>query len=94
MWLWVGFVSSLDTYYTVLYRDHMQAVEENPVARMIMSSDNWDVSRFIGIKMFFTLLVLGVLACGYWLDRGKAYITLFFISLFQTYLICYLLGVV
>lgn len=61
LWLWIAFVSSFDTYLVVKLRSEMKTSEQNPIARWIMAHSNWDVSLFVGLKMFFTILALGYL---------------------------------
>lgn len=43
----------------------MPTDEQNPIARLIMSNNDWDVSSFVGIKMFCTILALGFLSIIY-----------------------------
>jgi len=91
LWLWVAFVSSVDNYLVVRFRSDMPHGEKNPVARFIMRLDDWDVSSFVGIKMFCTILVLGLLAiiyskCKY---SGLKYVVI--LSLFQAALFYYLI---
>jgi hypothetical protein len=69
----------------------MKEHEQNPVARMIMAEDGWKVSRFVGIKMFGTILVLGILMWLYHIRRQHALIIGFTLALFQGLLLMYLL---
>ena len=90
-WIFIGAVGALDTHLTVKLRDGLKENEQNPIARMILSFDGWDVSRFIGVKMFGTILVLGFLI---WIFRKhKKYGLIFVVSLavFQAMLLFYLL---
>jgi len=91
MWLWVAFVSSVDNYLVVRFRNDMPAEEQNPIARWIMHSNNWDVSSFVGIKMFSTILVLGILAIIYGRSKSTGLKYVFFLSLFQGLLFYYLI---
>lgn len=61
LWIWIAFVSSFDTYLVVKFRHTMYEFEQNPIARWIMNASDWDVSLFVGIKMFLTILALGYL---------------------------------
>lgn len=65
----------------------MHTDEQNPIARLIMASNDWDVSSFVGIKMFCTILVLGFLSiiysrCGFSGLRYTAIIAGFQLLLF------------
>lgn len=71
----------------------MPSEEHNPIARWIMIADNCDVSIFVGIKMFTTILVLGILAIIYSRSKyyGLKYVSI--LSLFQFAVLLYLLWV-
>ena len=90
LWIWIAFVSSFDVYLTILLADVIKESEQNPFARFILHRDNWNVSRFIGIKMFCTIFVLGILIAAYYFSKKHAYSIIFSIALFQTLLILYL----
>jgi hypothetical protein len=89
-WFLIGMISSYDTYLTVLLRDSMKDVEENPMARWIMSLSNWDVSLFIGIKMATTIMVLGILFAIFIHWRPKANYIILPITIIQLLLLLYL----
>lgn len=91
LWAWVAFVSSYDAYLTVRLRSVIHDSEQNPIARFIMSMDNWDVSLFIGFKMYGTILVLGFLSLMYLVNKKYAFTTVIALALFQTGLLLYLL---
>lgn len=91
LWLWIGFVSSIDAYFTVKYAESLQAMELNPMAGWIMSQDNWDVSRFIAIKKFCTILVLGVLSSILAIRPFHALIVAINLAILQTLLLLFLL---
>jgi hypothetical protein len=91
LWLWVAFVSSVDNYLVVKFRSDMPHEEQNPVARFIMHLDDWDVSTFVGIKMFCTILVLGILAIIYNRSRFSGLKYAIILSLFQAALFYYLI---
>ena len=90
-WLFIGAVGSLDTHLTVKLRDGLEENEINPVARMILWVDNWDVSLFVGIKMFSTIIVLGMLI---WFFKHTKYgsIIVVTVAIFQLLLLFYLLS--
>ena len=91
LWMWIAAVSSFDVYLTINLHDVMKECEQNPIARAILEYDNWNVSRFVGIKMFNTIFVLGVLIAAYYFNKKHAYSFIFSIAFFQTVLIFYLL---
>jgi len=91
LWLWVAFVSSVDNYLVVRFRDVMPHEERNPIARFIMCLDDWDVSSFVGIKMFCTILVLGLLAIIYSSCKYSGLKYVIILSLFQAALFYYLI---
>jgi hypothetical protein len=90
-WIFIGAVGALDTYFTVKFRNFMKEQEQNPIARIIMSIDQWDVSGFIGIKMFTTIVVLGFLMFAF--KKHAKYGLVFAVSLavFQALLLFYFL---
>lgn len=60
-WVWIGFVSCIDTALSVKYRDQLIYVEENPIAVWILQMDDGTLAQFVAIKMFGTIIVLGCL---------------------------------
>ncbi len=98
LWLFVGATSALDTYLTVRYASGMH--EENPVgARLIrlgtelhQADDHQDVSLFVGVKMFTTILALGILMVIYQRWRTIGQVVALGLALFQLGLLFYLFG--
>jgi hypothetical protein len=91
LWIWIAFVSSIDNYLVVKFRNDMPHDEQNPVARFIMYLNDWDVSTFVGIKMFFTIIVLGILAIIYVGSKHYGLKCVTILSLFQAALFYYLM---
>jgi hypothetical protein len=89
-WIFIGIVSSIDTVLTVKLQGVMKEMEENPVARFILDADQWDISRFIGIKMFCTILVLGICFAIYSKHKKAAVTVAAGLAAFQAYLLIYL----
>jgi hypothetical protein len=89
LWLWIGFVSSVDSYLVIRYQNSMGDHEQNPIARWIMSEDGWDVSRFIGMKMFLTITILGFLLTLYSHHKKIGYTVMLALAVFQTALLWY-----
>jgi hypothetical protein len=90
-WLFIGLISSIDTGLTAHTHTCLKEGEQNPVARAILSQDDWQCGRFLAIKMFCTILVLGFLAALYHHKPKHATIVTTALALFQGLLIIYLL---
>jgi len=86
----VGGVGAIDTELTVRLRDGLEENEKNPIARMILASDGWEVSRFVGLKMFGTILVLGIVICLFKRDAKHGLIIVCSLAAFQAFLLLYL----
>jgi len=86
----IALVSSIDTSLTVLCAEELISCEENPIARAILQMDNWQVFKFVGIKMFFTIVVLNVLC--FLQIKGSKYSSpvVKSLALFQAFLLLYL----
>lgn len=89
--LWIALVSSFDAYLTVYFQNLMEDHELNPFARLIMAANDWDISLFIGIKMFGTILSLWILTILYIVKNKYVYCVTYCIGVFQTILLIYLL---
>lgn len=93
MWVWIGAVSAVDTALAVHYRTTLKHGEENPINRLILAADGWQVSRFVAIKMMCTILVLGILVVIYNTGHRKhAYIIGVALAAFQALLLLYMLA--
>lgn len=90
-WLFIGAVSSLDSVFTIAFRENLELNEQNPLARFIMYADNWSVARFVGLKMFGTIFVLGFLVWLYHRKSVIAYFVTFILAFLQGLLLVYFL---
>jgi hypothetical protein len=90
-WLFIGFVSSVDIYLTIKYSENLPDHELNPVARYILNIDGWDVSRFVAIKVFMTILVLGIVRWILYLNQKYALVIINAIALGQLILLSFLI---
>jgi hypothetical protein len=90
-WLFIGAVSSIDTSLTVQFSEGLKYSEENPIARMILANDGWKVARFVGLKMFGTICVLGILICLFKRNYNQGLVITITLALFQALLLTYLL---
>lgn len=89
-WVWIGFVSTIDTHLSLKYKDCLVHVEENPIAKWILEQDDQTLARFVGIKMFGTIMVLWALIWFY-IHSVKWCITIACaLAIFQTGLLLYL----
>lgn len=91
-YLFIAAVGSYDAYLIIKFRDYIYDLEENPFGRWLMEIDGRDVSLFIGVKMFGTIIALGLLAYIYSKNRLEAHITTIALTLFQIGLLLYLHG--
>lgn len=57
---------------------------------MILASDGWEVSRFVGLKMFGTILVLGIVICLFKRDAKHGLVIIGTLAIFQALLLFYL----
>lgn len=90
-WLFIGAVSSLDVYLTIKFSDNLPEHELNPIARLILKMDDWEVSRFVAIKVFLTILVLGILRWILYISKKYAFTIITAITICQAILLAYLL---
>ena len=90
-WIFIGTVSSIDTCLTVKLRDVLNFHEINPMARMILANDGWEVARFIGLKVFGTILVLGITVLIFLKNKFYGLLIITGLAIFQTFLLLYLL---
>jgi hypothetical protein len=90
-WIFVGIVGAVDAGLTVYLREGLKENEQNPIARIILANDDWDVSRFIGLKMFGTILVLGMVICIFKINTKYGLTIIVSLSIFQGLLLVYLL---
>jgi hypothetical protein len=86
-WIFVGGVGAIDTWLAVHLRDGLKDNERNPIARLILESNNWEVSHFIGLKMFGTILVLGIVACLFKRDAKYGLVIIGALSIIQAILL-------
>lgn len=90
-WLFIGFVGSVDIYLTIKYSENLPDYELNPIARYILHIDEWDVSRFVAIKVFMTILVLGIVRWILYLNQKYALVIINAIALGQLILLLFLI---
>lgn len=90
-WILIAFVGAVDTSLTVKLREGLYVHEKNPIARWILSFDGWEVARFIGLKMFGTIAVLGITICIFVQNKIKGLLVISGIASFQLFLLFYLL---
>jgi Na+-translocating ferredoxin:NAD+ oxidoreductase RnfD subunit len=89
--IFIASVSSFDTALTVHTQESLEHLEKNPIARMILEYDGWHIGNFVGIKMFGTIIVLGILIFIFKKNIRWGLVISFVLSLFQGLLLLYLL---
>lgn len=99
-WLFIGFVASFDVYLTIRYSDNLPKYELNPIARMILNMEEWaiyddgdkiGVSRFVAVKVFMTILVLGIIRWILYLNKRYAMTIITCVAICQAILLAFLL---
>jgi len=91
MWSLIGLTCTYDTYQTVKQQGNLIKTEENPLARLILEADNWDVSRFVGLKMAGAIFALGLLNAIYLQNPNKGLFYAFILSIWQALVVIYML---
>jgi hypothetical protein len=61
LWLFIAMVSAFDTYLTVRFHESLNVMELNPLARALLRTAGWQPALLVGIKLFGTVLALGIL---------------------------------
>ena len=51
MWYLIGFISAIDVYYAIKWREMLPQMEENPLGRMLIKYGADDISLFMGLKV-------------------------------------------
>ena len=87
MWLFIGFASAFDIYMSIKTQEYLLGLEMNPVGRWLIRLDDGDVALFMGIKTAGTTLALGILVWLYFHKRSWAWISIFFVSLMQLFVL-------
>lgn len=90
-WLLVGLVSALDLYLAIKLRDSLYKRELNPLGRLLMRLDNYDVALFMGLKFAGTVTALGILILVWYKNKKIAHICIAVITLLNVALVCFLL---
>lgn len=94
MWYLIGFISAIDVYYAIKWRETLPHMEENPIGRILIKYNADDVSLFMGCKVAGTVLVLGFLQNWFLLSkrygRKGAHRVTMGVFLFQIWLFLYM----
>ena len=94
MWYLIGFISAIDVYYAIKWREVLPQMEENPFGRMLIKHDADDISLFMGLKVAGTVLVLGFLQNWFLLSKREGRIranrVTIGVFLFQIWLFLYM----
>ena len=94
MWYIIGFISAIDVYYAIKWREYLLELEQNPIGRMLIKYDADDISLFMGVKVAGTVLVLGMLQNCFLLSkrdgRKRTHRITMGVFLFQIWLFLYM----
>ena len=90
LWLVIACVSSIDTYLTIRFREHLYYQELNPIARYLLRVDGWEPSLLIDAKFLGSILVLGFVSALYSQNRRRGLIVTGALAGFQLGLLGYL----
>lgn len=90
-WLFMGLVSALDLYLAIRLRGELYENELNPLGRLLMRLDDYDVALFMGAKFAGTVLALGILILVWYKNRKIAHISVAVITVLNIALVFFLL---
>jgi hypothetical protein len=93
LWLLIGFISAIDTYLTVKFRESLVFHELNPIANLLLDLDAGDASLLIGLKFLGSIIALGILAALYLQNRRIGLMVSYGLASFQVGLLWYLIAV-
>lgn len=90
LWMFIGFVSAVDTYLSAKFPDFLKALEVNPLGRALIEMDGGDPALLLGAKFFTNLLVISVLILSHrWYSR-LCWVMSIALSLVQLWLLGFL----
>ena len=92
LWLLIGFISAIDTYLTVKFRESLIFLETNPIANILLDLDQGDGSLLIGFKFLGSTVALGILAALYLSNQRIGLMVSGGLACFQVGLLCYLIA--
>ena len=90
MMLMILAVSLYDGFLTIKYQGQLKSQEENPLARVILAYDNWQIDNFLIYKTIGTFLTLFILIILNFYSKFGYFITFVIFMLQLILLFCYL----
>lgn len=76
---------------TIRFSENLPEFERNPIARIMLAADGWEVSRFVAIKCFLTIVVLKILIGLFHFNKRHALFIIGGVTFGQGLLLAYLL---
>jgi len=90
LWLFIGLVSAIDVYWSIVLQDVLIETEINPLGRFLLETSDGNVALFMLCKVMGLVAVLGILAVLYNYKRRIAWGCIVGVSIFQLWLLWYL----
>ena len=85
-------VNLYDCYLTKKYESTLRECEENPIARAILASDNWNADKFIFLKLCGTFVVAFTIGCIYTVRENIGFAVSVGVTSWQIFLVTFYLG--
>lgn len=92
LWTFIVTVSLYDSHLTAKYSESLPQCEKNPIARKILKDDQWNVSRFLILKVIGTLTVICLLYSLHTRSAHIGAIATISVAVFQLVLLIFYLG--
>ena len=90
LWVLIGLVSAYDTYLTVRFQESLEVMECNPIALWLLAYDKWSAATLVGLKFLGSMVVLGALCLGFWLQPRWGLTITVSIAMLQAALLAFL----
>jgi len=87
LWIFVGLVSAIDVYWSIINQEQLYQIELNPLGRFILKVSSGDVAPFMGLKVAGTVIVLGALTMLYNYKRRWAWICMICMCIVQIFVL-------
>lgn len=89
-WIFVGLVASIDTCFSVHTNENVEKKEISSIVKIFLADDGWQVSKFVAIKMFLSIVILGLVMCVFNLNVKYGLIFVGTLAIFQAFLFVFL----
>jgi len=90
LWLFIGVVSAIDVYWSIVLQDVLIETEMNPIGRLLLETSDGNVALFMLCKVMGLVAVLGILVVLYNYKKRIAWGCIVGVSIFQLWLLWYL----